>query len=300
MRRKKLLILAALAAAGAAYMIFSVERDSAPEREERPESRGVAVRASLPGKGLLQVTRTFTGEVSGTDQARIYSEAPGRLRSYLVTEGEDVRKDQVIALVDREVTGIDFEQLRVRSPIDGTVTRLYLGRGDTVNQQTPLAVAAELDTVKVSFHIPEKDLRFVSRESPAFLRVSALPGERFEGKVSRIALSLERGSRSAYAEARFKNPGRALKPGMFAELEVVSSEIPDAITIPENAAVWDPVEECFCVFVIEDGRGVKRPVEIGHRQNDIIQIESGISATDRVIVEGQEFLEDSQQVREIE
>ncbi len=298
-KTKIIVILLALSLAALAVLRIREVR----QQDESPvsrDTRGIAVRTEYPRIGNLKVTRSFTGEVSGSDQAVVYSEAPGRLRSYRVTEGEKVKKDQVIALIDREMTGMDFEQLRVRAPIDGTVTRLYLGRGDTVNQQTPLAVVADLKKIKVSFHIPERDLGLVKRGNTAMLRVDAWPGKNFEGSVERIALSLERSSRSAYAEAVFDNSGRALMPGMFAEVEVVSQIIEDALLLPESAVLRDPSGECLCVFIAADEKAVRKIVETGFSQNDIIQVVSGLEPSDNVIVEGQEFLEDGQAIRIIE
>lgn len=298
MRKRKITIGAVLVLlfAAAALRITST-RDERSTADGRPEQR-VAVRTANPEVGTLRVTRKFTGELTGSDQAVIYSEAPGRLHSYLVREGEEVKKDQVIALVDREMTGMDFEQLRVRSPIDGTVTRLYLGRGDTVNQQTPLAVAARLDKMKASFHVPERDLQFVNTENTVSMRVTAYPQRTFSGEVSRVSLSLERASRSAYAESLFDNPRGELRPGMFAELEVISRVLSGAVILPDRAVLRGPAGDSSFVFLYEDGTAVRRDIQTGYRQNDSVQIVSGLSPDDRVIVEGQFFLEDGQAVRE--
>ncbi len=302
MKKGEIITLAALLLIGAALIYTVSRRQEAEIAEEsrREEQRGLAVRSANPEETTLTVSRTFTGDLSGSDQAVIYSEAPGRLREYLVKEGDEVEKDEVIALVDREVTGMEFEMLRVRSPIDGTITRLYLARGDTVNQQKPLAVAADLNTMKVAFHIPERDLAYVSKGKPALLTTSAWPEKTFEGEVDRISLSLERASRSAYAEAVFKNPESLLRPGMFAQLEVISRTIQNAIVLPEDAVVRDPDNDCYCVYIVEDSKAVKRVVETGYSQNNKIQITSGVTTQERVIIEGQRFVEDGQRVREIE
>ncbi|MEA3506319.1 MAG: efflux RND transporter periplasmic adaptor subunit, partial [Elusimicrobiota bacterium] len=232
------------------------------------------------------------------DQSSVYPEAEGRLSRYLVSEGDKVNKDQIIAQVDREMIGMDFEKLRVRAPVSGTVTRLYHSSGDTVSRQTPLAVIAKLDEVKVAFHIPEKDLQFVSRGNPVMLTVSSRPGKTFSGSVERISLSLDKATRSAYAEALFKNSSRSLMPGMFAEIEVISRKINDALLVPENTILRDPLKNYFFVFTVDkENKSVKQAVETGQRQDGLIRILSGLKADDRVVFEGQDFLKEGESVR---
>ena len=265
-----------------------------------PEERQVTVRSVKPETGALTVVRNFTGEISAVDQADIYSEAPGRLRRYTFSEGDEVKKNDILALIDREVTGMDFEPIGIRSPIEGVVTRLYPGIGGTVTTQNPVVTVANLSQMKVSFSIPEKDLGFVDRGNRAILRVTARPGVIFEGKVVRISQSLDSLSRTAYAEAFFDNPERVLLPGMFGELEVIVRNIQDALLIPIDAALRSHDKNGMHVYINENGTAVKKDITAGYSEGGNIQIAAGLSPADKVIVEGQYFLEDGDKVREAE
>ena len=274
--------------------------DSTPERRAADENRGVAVRTVNSKRGDISASSSFVGEISGIEQATVYSEVPGRLRQYLAGEGQQVEKDRILAHVEREVTGMDYELHRVRSPLAGTLTRLYLSSGDTVTQQTPLAVVAKIDRVKASFYIPEREIAFIQKGNPVSLTVDAFRGRAVEGKINRISLSLDRESRAAYAEAVFNNPGAVLKPGMFARLEVTYSSEKDALLIPEAAVIREPGESRYIVFTAREGVAVKNLLKTGYIQNDKIHIISGLSENEMVIVEGQHFLEDGDKIRVIE
>lgn len=296
-------ILITLAGGVLIFGSISLIRMNSLTTEERAEERGrprVAVRTQSPQFQTLVVRRSFTGDISGVDQADIYSEAPGRLRRYAFEEGDDVQKNDLIALIDREVTGMEFELLRVRSPIDGVVTRLYRGIGETVNTQQPVLSVTNLDRMKVSFNIPEKDLALVDRGNPVKLSVTARPGIIFEGNVVRISHSIDRISRTAYAEAHFTNPDRALLPGMFADIEVLVREIEDALLIPRDAAIRAPDGDGQYVFVLEDGRAIRRDILTGYSEDGLIQVTEGLSADEKIIVEGQFFIEDGERIRVVE
>ena len=109
----------------------------------------IPVEAATARERLLEETLRFTGDIRGKDQVQVYPKVTGKLIEYKVDEGDRVKKEDVIALIDRDVTGFKFEPAPVEAPISGIVAKTYLDRGDSVSPRMPIAVVAKMDEVKI-------------------------------------------------------------------------------------------------------------------------------------------------------
>ncbi len=250
--------------------------------------------------GDLELVLSFVGDIKGEDQVTVYSEATGRLSRYLVEEGGWVKKDQVIALVDRAITGMEFEEAKVKSPLSGTVGRLYLDKGSTIGLETPIALIARMDRVRVEFSIPEKDMVKVSKDQEAKVRVDAYPDRTFNGKVTRLSPVVDPFTRSAFADVTLSNPRHMLKPGMFAEIDIVVDSSKGTIVVPREVILEDLNTGSSFVFVVEGGTAVKRDIEIGISQEGLVEVKSGLSFGEKMIVSGQHYLKDGEKVEVVE
>jgi multidrug efflux pump subunit AcrA (membrane-fusion protein) len=252
------------------------------------------------GSGDLESVLSFVGDIKGEDQVTVYSEATGRLSRYLVEEGSWVEKDQVIALVDRAVTGMEFEEAKVKSPLTGTVGRLYLDKGSAIGLETPVALIARMDRVKVEFNIPEKDMVKVSKGCEVRVRVDAYPDRTFHGEVTRISPVIDPLTRSAYAEVTLSNLEHKLKPGMFAEIDIVVGSSRGAMVVPKEGILEDLNSGRSFVFVVEDGRAVKREIKTGISQGGLVEVKSGLTFSEKVVVSGHHYLKGGEKVEVVE
>ena len=250
--------------------------------------------------GDLESVLSFIGDIKGEDQVTVYSEATGRLSRYLVEEGSRVEKDQVIALVDRAVTGMEFEEAKVKSPLTGTVGRLYLDKGSAIGLETPLALIARMERVKVEFNIPEKDMAKVSKGDEVRVKVDAYPDRTFNGEVTRLSPVVDPLTRSAYAEVTLANPHHELKPGMFAEISIVVNSSKGAIVVPKEGILEDLNSGSSFVFVVEKDSAVKRVIETGISQEGIVEVKSGLSFGEKVVVAGHHYLKGGEKVEVVE
>jgi membrane fusion protein (multidrug efflux system) len=96
-------------------------------------------------------------------------------------------------------------------------------------------------------------------------------------------------------EFQLPNPGRAVKPEMVANIEVVRRVIENALVVPQEALVR--VEDGYVVFVVEDDHAVARPVTVGPSQRNRSVVTSGLQAGDRLVVVGQKQLAAGDRVR---
>lgn len=114
-----------------------------------PKGEGVSVPVEVIGvrRGDLKETLFYVGDVRAQDEADVYPRTTGKLLEKLVKDGDKVKKDDVIAYVDRDEVGFEFEKAPVTSPIDGIVGRIYPDKGESVSPQTPVAKIVNMDMV---------------------------------------------------------------------------------------------------------------------------------------------------------
>lgn len=171
------------------------------------------------------------------------------------------------------------------------VAERFADEGQTVADNAPLLRIVETDPIIAVFNVTERDYALLKPGQGVTLSTDAHPGQRFSGSIARIAPVFRETTRQARVEVLIDNPEQRLKPGMFARATVVLDRIENAVLVPEQALVRR--EGGDGVFVVnEDGSSVAwRNVEVGYRQNGVVQITSE-GLTSRVVTLGQQLLDD--------
>jgi len=300
MRKGIIWIVVASVILGIGYGV--VTRRKAAQRKTGDDAKQdfIPVAIEEVRSGNLESILSFVGDIKGEDQVTVYSEATGKLSRYLVDEGSWVEKDRVIALVDRAITGMEFEEARVKSPLSGIVGRLYLDKGSTIGLDTPIALIAKMDRVKVEFSIPERDMVKVSKGQDARVKVDAYPDKIFGGNVTRLSPVVDPMTRSAYAEVTLSNPEHKLKPGMFAEISIVVASSREAIVVPKEGILENINSGKSSVFVVQDSIAVRRDVKTGISQGGLVEVKSGLSLGEKIVITGHHYLKGGEKVEVVE
>jgi multidrug resistance efflux pump len=162
---------------------------------------------------------------------------------------------------------------KIRAPYDGIVTWRRATTGNLVQptsgQSDWLFRVARLDPVRVVLAIPEADAELVKEKSPVKFTVPAVSGTVRNGVVTRTSWALEPGARTLRAEVDLPNKDGALRPGMFVSARIVN-ELPEMWTLPV-AAVVKSGDATVC-FLVEDGKAVRTPVQLGRSDGQIVQV----------------------------
>jgi membrane fusion protein (multidrug efflux system) len=185
----------------------------------------------------------------------------------------------------------------VRAPFTGRVGLRRVSVGSLVNPGTTITTLDDLSVIKVDFAVPENFLAGLRDGLEVKATAAAFPGRDFVGTVTRVDSRIDPVTRSVTVRAAVPNPDLALKPGMFLNV-TLARDAHDALLVPEAALV--PEQSRQFLFVIEDGRAIRREVRIGGRQPGRVEIVSGLEAGDQVIVEGTQKVRDGGAVRVIE
>lgn len=190
--------------------------------------------------------------------------------------------------------------LPVRSPIGGVITEKHAIVGELADPAKSLYTVADLSSVWVLVDIHEKDLVKVRRGQTATVMVNAFPAMKFRGRITYLADVVDEATRTIKARVEVANPGRKLKPEMFATVELATaSDDPAALAVPEEAV--QELEGKKLVFVAE-GEGVFEPrsVEVGRASGGMVEILSGLKEGELLAVKGGFVLKSELQKGEIE
>ena len=174
---------------------------------------------------------------------------------------------------------------------DRVVAEGYVDEGQTVAANTPLLLIVELDPIVAVVFVTERDYARLEPGQTVSLTTDAYPGERFAGRIDRIAPVFRKSTRQARVEMTVDNPDRRLKPGMFIRASVVLARVPEAAIVPEQALTVR--NDRTGVFIVgDDGRSaVWREVAVGIRDDGRVQVE-GEGLTGWVLTLGQQMVAD--------
>jgi HlyD family secretion protein len=180
--------------------------------------------------------------------------------------------------------------LKIISPYDGVVTVRNFHSGDFIRSATtsgtkPLFTVTRTDVMRVIVMVPDRDVPYCDIGDPTDLRIDALAGRIFKGKVARIADSENAESRTMRIEIDIVNTDGALRDGMYGQALIHLAPPSGDIHVPSGAIQVDDNKKNF-VYVVRDGKAVKVPVTVGNDSGIDAEIVSGkgLSMKDKVVL----------------
>jgi len=182
--------------------------------------------------------------------------------------------------------------LHIHSPFSGTVINIGAREGQYITPQDELYRIADLKKVWVSVDVYEDEIAWVKTGDKVEMKVRAVPGEVFSGKVDFIYPFLTGKTRTVKVRLEFDNKKGYLKPGMFASVVLRTNKRDKAVVVPSSAIVR--TGENDQVFVVRDeGKFEPRDVQLGMSADGHVQILSGVKVGDEVVTSST-FLIDSE------
>ena len=250
-----------------------------------------------------------------------YDRATNLIRNDLVTQAELVARRATVATMEADLrtkeaelrqyheeearlspvrpaaagTGSSTDQPPLSSrgaivaPFAGVVDSVSIAQGEIIDPATPIFTVSDLSTVWVQADVAERDLGAVKVGDAVEVRVSALPGRVFAGRVTYIPDQIESATGMAKVRCEVPNPDGALRVNMFATVTIQSPQGGDAVLVPSSSL--QEVNKQSVVFVpTGDGQFAWRPVHTGLVANGKTQITSGLAAGTPVVGEGSYWL----------
>jgi multidrug efflux pump subunit AcrA (membrane-fusion protein) len=237
----------------------------------------------------------LTGSVRAMDEATLYPRTSGKLLRNLLKEGDPVKKDDAVALVERDEPGVVYEPAPVPSTLTGVIGRIYQDVGSNVTPQTPIAMVVNQSQVRVAVDVPEKYVGKVFQGQRAKIKVDAFPDHYFTGKVYRVSPVVDSRSRNTLVEVLIDNTDGRLKSGMFAEARLIVASRGAALSVPAGAVIsQDGVD--FVFVPAAGGIAARLPVKTGIKTSEFTQI-YGVKEGSDIITFGLYGLQDGSKIK---
>ena len=184
---------------------------------------------------------------------------------------------------DIKVLQSQYQKTKIRAPFSGTVGLRYISIGSYLTPNESIVSLYSIDPAKIDFSVPEKytkdvkvgdEVRFVTdaMDSPAI------------GKIYALEPQVDTETRTLRMRALSPNPDHSLLPGQFARVELIFSSLNEALMIPTEAVI--PELGGHKVFVNRGGTVESKPIEVGIRTSNQVQVVSGLAPNDTVITSG--------------
>lgn len=255
--------------------------------------------AYIPGRVQKLYVNFMGAEVKeGQPLAEFYS--PTLLqaeREYRTLTG-DLRSATALRLLQMGLTSAQIEALpekpgdkltsQILSPIGGTVVAQNVYEGQYVQEGERLFEIADFSTMWFQFRAYEQDLPWIKPGLKVDITTPSHPGKTFTGSITFIDPNFDEATRSTKVRVELENPlveGRRLLLHRLYADGLVRLDLPDALTIPRAAVIETGPE---AVAYVDQGGGAysRRVLQLGRRGDALVEITSGLSVGDKVVVNG--------------
>jgi membrane fusion protein (multidrug efflux system) len=318
--KKFIFIIVFLAIAGAMTWLVWLRPVPQPAEEAKPEAN-VPVHVGNISRVTLRSYVTAYGQVEAAPNAsaRVAPSVPGLVSAVKCLEGQHVDKGTILFQLDSRavVVAVDFAQmtlerqqkllkvegtsqkalqeaeqtlaaaraqqalLQVQSPIGGVVTKVNSKAGEAADLTTVLAEVVDLDRLVVSANVPSAELADLKIGQPAeVMTADSSNGLTTSVIYSSPQLVLKTGA----GLIRIGLPtSSGLLPGQLVKVRVTSQEHKDCLAVPLASVAKDASGGTF-VALVDGEKAVLKPVKVGLREGDLVEVEGDGLAADKTIV----------------
>ena len=300
--KKKLVSREQVEAAQLQYDIYIaqlslLEEGIRPEEMEvlkaQVEAAKTALQSAKNNRVLVDIKRSSLGAAKAQADSAQGSFQEASVAKDASTWEKDLAK--AAASVQRAEAVLKMAQQRlsdctIKAPMSGIVAQRFLDRGDTASTSRPFVSIVDMDVVKITAKITARDIVDINVGDQAIIEPDAYPGESFAGTVANISPVIDRASQTCDIEVEAPNPDYKLKPGMFTRVELTTLEHKNVPVIPADAILKEG-EQTF-VYVVSDGKALKKEVITGITDGVKTEILLGLRPEQELIVAGHSNLRD--------
>jgi len=179
----------------------------------------------------------------------------------------------------------------IRAPIEGTVVEKLVTPGQLIQAgTTPAFTIADLSTVWVLANVFETDIGLVANGEKATITTGASPTP-IEGTVTYVGSLVDPSSKATAVRILAPNPRGILKRDMLVNVSIRSAMSKNTLLLPLGAVLRDDQNLPFVFVALPNGHYARRQIKLGSRTGDSLEVVSGISSGERIVMDGALFLQ---------
>lgn len=209
--------------------------------------------------------------------------------------------DRDLAASELETAQLALDRTEIRAPFAGRITEVLLVEGEHLNEAQHLLTIADFGTLIARLYLPERDVAGLAPGQPAVVRPESAPaGAGLTGRIREVSPVVDRATGTVKVTVAIpadgargglgaNGTGGGVRPGSFARVVIETGRREDAVLAPKRAVLQNGNGEAH-VFVVENGRAVRREVTVGAEMDSgegaLIELVEGLESGAQVVVAG--------------
>ena len=251
------------------------------ERTKKLYDEGAVSKMQLEQAELGASEKNLDALQGQVNQAEIsYQQALTQLRQ------AEISYEQVVNGLDNTV---------VKSPINGVVSSLNVKKGQIATNSQTAATIVNADSVYVQINVVEGMVNNLQVGQAVKVKIASASSEYISSTISYISPTADPRSQLYAIRVYLDDVNKDIRPGMNGEVKLNMDQVGSAIVVKADAVI--DKDDRQLVYIVEDGVAVEKEVTTGLDTGDFIEIRSGINEGEKVIIEGQHYLENGEKVK---
>lgn len=278
--------------------------------------RGMVVQAGAVLAELDTADLRLSAQAAAADAARLEPQVANQqntVNRYLALREEGVVSQEMLDTAQAQLAtlkqqlnaarnqsslaGRNLKKATITAPFAGQIDERLISEGDFLERGKPVFRLVATDRLQARLPFPETALQRIRPGLPVRLTVTGLEQEPLNSVISFVSPQVDAANNAFYATAEFINPGN-WHPGASVTAQVVTDTRSDALLVPQVSVVRRPAGEV--VYVVSGEQAEQRIVDTGVTQKGWVEIRSGLTANERVVVDGAAYLTDKASVKVME
>lgn len=212
------------------------------------------------------------------------------------------REEQIqaaAAQVKQSEAGLDeieynLSKTEITAPFSGIVNEVRVEAGEMIGNSQVVINLIDLSQLYVEIEVAADIVSTIKKGDTVEVKAETMQ-HFIEGEIEQISPTADQSSRAFLVKVKIDNSDHSLRAGMFADVKISRGEAGNTVVVPLDSVV-DLNGDNPHVFVVEDGKAVRKDVEIGLTTSNQVEIKEGVEAGKEVVIKGQSELKDETEV----
>lgn len=196
-----------------------------------------------------------------------------------------------------ELAKNSLDKCNLYAPTSGWVGKRNVEPGQSALSSFSPIELVKIETVLVKLSVPENEIGKIRKGMIAAFTISALDNKSFEGIITSIGVVADQFSRTYEVKMKVENSNLEIKPGMVCDVVLSTNSKKEMVIVPYNSVTKDSKGKSFVYVISPDQKSVRKQIiTVGGYQSSGLEILSGLTNNQIIVVEGKEKLTDNSQI----
>jgi RND family efflux transporter MFP subunit len=193
-----------------------------------------------------------------------------------------------------DIMQANLDTTKIIAPIDGVILEKFIDEGNYVNPSQKIITVADMSKVKIIASLTAEELAFIKLGQT--VTIEAPGGIKQSGRITKVLPSVDPVSKKIQVEIVIPNDNESFVSGMFTNVFFVDAQKESpTISVPFKSITFE--RSNAYIYVVENGKAIKKAVELGQISENMIEITNGITQGDKVITKGAKLVQDGELVK---